>query len=233
MEIINRPKAIVDHENLCFKCLQKQDNINKYSIHRSEYGSSFDNYYTYLQLCDECKKEIKEGWFNEEPKMIDKYCADYKFEKDILNYIDTLPLEGQELFWATCAYGACVPYIKGQDYIDYELDILPEWKYEKYYMYVPYRLKIAKERFELCSEPVNVIYSDGSKGCWCLFGGSGEYGQKIRDKYDRPYECYNCDQFHKRYLKIKEMTNEEYKKYKQLRKAKVLLEREPEIEKFI
>lgn len=226
--MINRPKAIKDFENLCFKCLQKQNNINKYFLHRSNYGSSFDNNYTHLQLCDECKKEINEEWFKEEPEIIDGYCADYKYEKDIINFIDNLPLEGQELFWGRCAHGACADHMSGQDWIDRELDILPEWKYKQYSYYVPYRMKVAKERFVLCNEPVNVVYSDSSKGCWCPFGSHGEYEQKVRAG-DRPYKCYNCDQFHKRYESIKEMTDKEYKKYEQIRKAKVLLEKEPEL----
>jgi hypothetical protein len=228
--MINRPKTIENFENLCFRCLQKQNNINKYFIQGRGYGSSFDEFNTYLQLCNECKKEVKEEWFTEEPNIIDEYCEDYKFEEDIRKFINTLPLESKELFWSRCTSGSNSQYrfITPQDWIDNQLDILPEWKY--YSRYKPYRLKVARERFELCNEPVNIVYNDDSKGCWCSFHAHGEYGQKA--DANTGDKCYLCDQFHKRYENIKEMTDKEFKKYEQIRKAKILLEKEPELDEI-
>lgn len=91
-------------------------------------------------------------------------------------------------------------------------------------MYIPTRIKISKERFELCNEPVNVIYHDNSKGCRCPFGGHGEYGQKA--EHNTTSKCYSCLQFHDRYEEIKEMSKDRYEKYKIVREAQVIMEKE-------
>ena len=46
--------AIKDTKNLCYKCLKKKNKVHKIEICGSGYGSSFDNFSTSLQLCDDC-----------------------------------------------------------------------------------------------------------------------------------------------------------------------------------
>jgi hypothetical protein len=213
-----KPKAIDNYEDLCFKCLKK-GNITHYVLCRDEYGSSFDGVHTHLQLCDECKKEVKDEWFNEEPK-IDDYFTRYKYEKNILDFIETLPIEGKELFWNRCASGACTYYMEPQDWIDYELGILPHDKCIEYNLYSPDEIKAYKERFPVCQHPVNIIYNDNYKSCRCPFGAFGEYGQKIGlNIWD---DCYECKHFIKRSTPIKNILSKDYDNYEIYYKSKIL-----------
>jgi hypothetical protein len=216
-------KPIENYDDLCFKCLKQKSNLKKYSLYRSDYGSRFDNNYTFLQICDECEPKDIEMWFDETPEIVDGYCAKYKYEKNIIEFINTLPIEGQELFWNRCAYGACADNMNSQDWIDMKLGILPDEVYEEYGMYSPREIKAYKERFSTCEHPVNVIYNDGSKGCWCPFGAHGEYGQKIDANISD--ECYNCKHYKKRETPIKEMDQNTYKKYERYINAKIHIEK--------
>lgn len=212
---MNRPKAIKDYKGMCFKCLQKKDKINTYYLNRSEYGSSFDNIYTYLQICDDCKPEGIEEWFNEEPEM-DDYYANYKYEKNILEFIKTLPLEGQELFWARCSHGANADYIAGQDWIDYQLDILPHEKCKEYGLYSPQEKKAYQERFPICKHVKIKIYKDGSKGCSCPFGAFGNKDGTAKG-HQTQSECYECVNFELREGEIMtvDLKQEEIKRIKE------------------
>jgi hypothetical protein len=209
---ITTPKAIQDYQNICFKCLKK-DNITKFTIYGRGYGSAFDNINTYLQLCDKCKQLVKQEWFDEEPKLIDEFIEEYQYEDNILNFIKTLPLEGQELFYNRCANGAGASYyMEPQDWIDYYLGILPHEKCKEYGLYSLEEKKAYKERFATCEHPINIIYDDGSKGCWCVFGAHGDYGQKISSNISD--ECYSCQYYKPRTNPIKEMSYDEFQIYK-------------------
>ena len=204
-------KAIDNHENICFKCLQEKP-IKTYHLYRSDYGSSFDNNYTHLQICNNCSPDKIESWFNEEPEIIDGYCANYELEKDILEFVNLLPLEGQELFWNRCAYGACAYIMDSQDWIDKKLGILPDEKYEEYGFYSPRQIEAYKERFPNCEYSTNEIYNDSSKGCWCPFGANGEYGQ-IADAHNISDECYECKYYKPRETEIKDIKHEDFEDY--------------------
>jgi hypothetical protein len=160
-------------------------------------------------------------WFNEKPEMND-YCADYKYEKDIINFVNTLPLQGKELFWNRCAYGACSNIMDSQDWIDMHLGILPDEKYEEYGMYSPSEIKAYKERFPICEYPVTEIFNDGSKGCWCPFGASGNYNQQIGLNISD--ECYYCKYFKVRETPIKEIYSEDFNDYELYMKSKLKAE---------
>lgn len=215
----NKVKFIENYENICFKCLEEKPHIKEYSLHRSEYSSSFDNYYTYLQLCDDCKPEGIEEWFDETPEMIDGYCADYKHEGKIIDFIDTFPLEGQELFWNRVAYGACADTMDSQDWIDDKLGILPDEVYEEEYdMYSPRQIKAYEENFPTCEHPINIIYDDDSKGCKCPFGSFGKYNQELDGNiWD---SCFECENYKKRETPIKEMTEDLYDKHEMYMRGK-------------
>lgn len=214
---------IKDYEKICFKCLKEKSKLEKFYLHRSNYGSSFDNCYTYLQICEDCKPKDIEKWFNEEPEIVDGYCAKYKYEQNIIDFVNTFPIEGQELFWNRCAYGACADNMDSQDWIDMQLGILPDEKYKEYGMYSPSEIKAYEERFPTCEHPVNVVYSDDSKGCWCPFGASGEYGQQISPNISD--ECYGCEHYKKRETPIKEMDRDTYDKYEKYINAKIYIEK--------
>lgn len=205
-------RAIDDYEHVCFKCLNEKQNLESYHLYRSEYGSSFDNNYTYLQLCDDCKPEGIKEWFDETPEIIDGYCANYELESKITEFIDTLPLQGQELFWNRCAYGACADTMDSQDWIDDKLGILPDEVYEEEYsMYSPRQIKAYQERFPTCEHPVNAAFNDGSIGCYCPFGASGKKDQKV--DYNISSECFGCERYKQREAPRKDMDYSTYKKY--------------------
>jgi hypothetical protein len=201
--------AIEDYENICFKCLEKKK-VEKYHIYRNSYGSSFDNQHTMLQICEECKPEGIKQWFDEEPVM-DEYYAKYTYETNIIDFVNTLPLEGQELFWNRCNGGACAYQMDSQDWIDDKLGILPDEIYEEYSMYSPRQIKAYKERFPVCEYPVNAKFDDDSFGCYCPFGASGNKDQKVDGNISD--ECYGCEKFKERKSPIKEMDYDTYKKY--------------------
>lgn len=188
-------EAIKDFDGLCFRCLSKKI-IQKYSLYRSDYGSSFDNNYTYLQICDNCKPDNIGEWFDEEPEMIDGYCADYKYEDKILGFVDTFPLEGRELFWNRCASGACAYTMESQDWIDMQLGILPDEVYEDYGMYSPRQIKAYKERFPVCKYTFITEYKDGSRGSNCPYGAFGD--ENGADGLNISSECYECSRFQER-----------------------------------
>ena len=99
-----------------------------------------------------------------------------------------------------------------QDWIDYKLNILTHEKCKEYGLYSPQEKQAYKERFPICQHPVNVIFEDESKGCWCPFGAYGEYGQKTgRNLYDG---CYECKYFEKRRTPIKYISEKDWIDYK-------------------
>lgn len=220
---MSKIKPIEKYDKICFKCLKEKDELKKYYLNRYEYGSKFDNMVTYLQICNECSPEGIEEWFNEKPEMKHDCYAVYKYEQNIIDFIDTLPIQGQELFWNRCASGAIAYYMDSQDWIDMKLGILPDEKYEAYYMISPRQIKAYEERFTTCEYPVNVVYSDDSKGCWCPFGASGEYGQQISPNISD--ECYGCEHYKKRETPIKEMDWNTYGKYEKYIRAKIYIEK--------
>ena len=122
-------KGIVALENtcLCMKCL-KNKATHIYQIQNRGYGSIFDSTYTKFQVCDDCDSEDFQVWVDEEPVWNDEYEV-YKYEDNIIEFIDSLPLESQELFYNRFDDNE---YMEGQDWIDYELGELSEEKCEDY-----------------------------------------------------------------------------------------------------
>lgn len=210
-------KAIMDYKNVCMKCLNKKDTLIKTEMYGRGYGSDFDNFNSTLCLCSDCYIPDLELWFDEEPEKKD-YIQEYKYENNIHDFIKSLPLEGRELFENTMGSGCHGMYMEQQDWIDLELGILPDEKYEEYGMYSPSTVKAYEERFPTCENPVNITYSDNSKGCWCPFGASGSYGQTVGLNVSD--ECKDCEYYKKRETPIKEMSNNTYKKYEQYIKGK-------------
>ncbi|TCJ00424.1 hypothetical protein [Cytobacillus praedii] len=212
-------KAIENYEYVCFCCL-KEKPIQKYSVYGRGYGSDFDNNNTHLQLCNDCKPPIIEDWFNETPS-VDEYIEKYNNEDKICSFINTLPLQGQELFWNRCAHGACADSMESQDWIDDKLGILPDEVYENdYMMYSPRQFKAYEERFPTCEHPVNKVYSDGSKSCYCPFGASGNYNQEVDRNVST--ECFGCEKYKVRQTPIKEMDSETYNNYEMYIRGKAV-----------
>lgn len=117
-------------KDLCFKCLQRGLPINVYELKYRGYGSIYDSHNTKLQLCNECVGGMDnhielEKWFNEKPKIID-YEEEYEYERNIDNYIETLPIQGKELFLNQIAGGICAFVKDSQEWIDRELGLISD-----------------------------------------------------------------------------------------------------------
>lgn len=199
-------KPIKYSEHLCFKCLKEHKHINTYSIYGRGYGSSFDNDNTKLQLCDECNESDAEEWFAENPTIKEgDFYENYKYEKNIFDFIKTLPIQGRELFENSLSYGAFSYSMDSQDWIDIELGVAPDEVYKRNCMYSSSERKAYEERFPTCKKVYLKTYSDGSGGCRCLFGAFGEKdgscGLNISDA------CYKCKSYEKKDVdeKLKEI----------------------------
>jgi len=211
---MNPNQAIQNPEIVCFNCL-KETIVHKIKIPAFGWGSQFDNFSTEIHLCDECIKLTNSEWWKlktikGETDLDGEY---YEYEDEILKFVEQMPLAGQELFYNRYATGEFVNFhMEAQDWIDYKLNILPHEKCKEYGLYSPQEIQAYKERFPICQHPVNVIYEDESKGCWCPFGAYGEYGQKIG--LDICDECYECKYFEKRRTPIKYISEKDWIDYK-------------------
>lgn len=189
-----KAKPVEYNEHICFKCLQNKENIHTYRINYRGYGSMFDNDNTKLQLCDSCNQEELKEYFNEEPEIEDGYCENYLHEEDILNFVNTLPIQGQELFKNTCSSDS---YLEPQDWIDIELELAPDEIYKRYSMYSPSEIKAYEDRFPTCKQVYKKVWNDGSSGCWCNFGANGN-SDGSASEYNVSDECYYCKHYEKK-----------------------------------
>lgn len=209
----NKIKPIEYSESLCFKCLKELDNVKKYDLIERGYGSDFDGMSSVIQLCSKCDDERLEECFGEHPTY-SEYWEEYKLEDYIHNFIKELPTQGRELFENSCARGWTVDTIDSQDWIDIDLKIADDNTYKKWGFYSPSEIKAYENRFPTCANIYRKEYSDGSAGCYCPFGASGNSdgscGINISD------ECYYCKNY-----KRKEDDNIEVIKESSLNKSKL------------
>ena len=200
-------KGIVALEDtsVCMKCL-KNKATHTYRIYGRGYGSAFDMSDTKFQCCDECDKPEYEEWFNE-TEIMDDYDETYQHEEKILDLINSLPLESQELFKNRFDNDGW--HMESQDWIDYQLDELPHEKCKEYGYYSPKDIEAYKTKFTTCEYVANVTWNDGSKGSWCPFGASGDYGQKVDKCLNLSDECTDCTYYKLRENSIKEIKGED------------------------
>lgn len=204
-------KGIVALEDtsVCMKCL-KNKATHTYRIYGRGYGSAFDMSDTKFQCCDECDKSEYKEWFNE-IEVMDDYIETYQHEEKILDLINSLPLESQELF--KNRFDNDEWHMESQDWIDYQLDELPHEKCKEYGYYSPKDIEAYETKFTTCEYVANVTWNDGSKGSWCPFGASGDYGQKV-DKYvNLSDECTDCTYYKLRENSIKEIKGEDFQEW--------------------
>lgn len=205
--------AIENPENVCFNCL-KETKVHKIHIPALGYGSSFDNFSTRIQLCDDCCSVTNPDWWklNVIKGKTDLEGEHYEYEDEILNFVNQMPLAGQELFYNRCATGADADNMEAQDWIDYRLGILPHEKCKEYGLYSPQEIQAYEERFPKCKHVKIKVYGDGSKSSKCFrsaFGdGNGNCGLNMSD------ECYLCDSFEERdgELQVIDVLEEFYKR---------------------
>ena len=228
MEVLLLYEAIKDPKNVCFKCLEKikEGELHRIKIPALGYGSQFDNWSTNIQLCHECLKKTNLKWWELEIENFgeDDWCEKYKYENEIFDYIDTLPIEGQELFWNRCSDGNYYP-MDAQDWIDYKLNLLPHEKCKEYGLYSPEERQAYQERFPICKHVQLIKYKDGSSGCKCIRGAFGNKDGTAKG-HQTQSECYNCTHFKVRKGEIMtvDMKNEEIKRLKrQIRELAIKL----------
>lgn len=216
---MERVLAIKNHEGLCWKCLQSFDKsqIHIIKIHEMGYGSAFDGERTELHLCDECYqdsiKDNKELWSMEETSCEwdeDRHgFTEYKYETEMLDYIDNLPLQGKQ--FVKNEFNSDGWRMEPQDWIDYKLDILPHEKCKEYWLYSPEEIKAYSDRFTTCEYPTNRIWDDNSKGCQCPLGSMGNYNQTIDSNISS--ECYECKYYKPRVTPIKDISSDDFEDY--------------------
>lgn len=225
---MDKVKAITNHEGLCWKCLQSFDKSKIHNIHIGSlgYGSAFDGVNTKLQLCDNCYEKSNPEIWSMKTHQYNDYCEKYICEEEMLAYINGLPIQGQQFVKNEFATGWNADNMKPQDWIDYELDILPHEKCKEYGMYSPQEIKAYNNRFQSCEYVTNRIWNDKSKASYCPFGASGDYGQKCSCNIST--ECYECKYYTKRTTPIKDVDNNDFKDYMEYLRLKI---REDELRK--
>ena len=143
--MMEKIKAIENHENLCWKCLESKNNIHKIVIPEMGYGSRFDGESTEIHLCEECYQESikknKELWSMEEE---DCEFSEYKHEKAMLDYIKEMPIQGKQFVWSE--FNSSNWKLDSQDWIDHELEILSHEKCEEYGIWSPEKTKCRGSR---------------------------------------------------------------------------------------
>ena len=216
--------AIENPENTCFNCLQSYPQIHEILIPTLNHNSKFTNFSTRLYLCNNCLSLTNSNWWKLE--FVKTYTEDnmmqlhYKYEKEILDFINKMPLAGQELFYARYGSGANADLMRGQDWINYSLGILPHEKCKKYGYYSSQEIKAYQERFPKCEHPTNRICNEESKNSWCPFGAIGEYNQKSYDKGSDD-NCYECEYFQERITPIRDIMECDWKDYEVYYKCKI------------
>jgi hypothetical protein len=191
-------KAIENPENVCFNCLQKGE-VHKIHISALGYGSSFDNWSSEIHLCPSCLAQTNsELWELEEiqcewDRKDNHGFTEYKYEKEILEFVNNMPIEGKELFFNRYSSGDSY-YMESQDWIDYELGILPHEKCKEYCMYSPDEERAYQEKFPICDNVKIVKYEDGSQGLRCPFGAFGNKDGTAQG-HQTQNECYECRVF--------------------------------------
>lgn len=208
--------AIKDEAGLCWKCLKKFEKVNIIHFGELGYGSGFDGFETELHLCDKCLQETN-GLFNLEVITEDDERGHigyehYDNEDKIFAYFESLPLVSKQFIYNEFDTGFDARIMEPQDWIDYQQEMLPYEKAKDYGLYAHEEIKAYRERFPICAHPVNKIYHDNSKGCWCPFGAHGEYGQKD-SQYNISDECYQCPHFKERTEPIKDILDKDWNDY--------------------
>lgn len=191
---------IENRETLCHNCLQDKEDIKSYSTYGRGYGSSFDNDNETVQLCSDCRKGIEEDlnkWFNESCEY-DEYYENYKYEKEIIEFIDGLPIQGREIVVNQTSSGACSEYLDSQDWIDIELDIAGDEVYKRNGMYSPSERKAYKYRFPTCKHTYLKVWSDGSAGTRCSKHSFVSGNKDFTCSSNISSECYYCNDYEKK-----------------------------------
>lgn len=209
-------EPIKNVNDICFKCLQKKEEIIKIPLYPLGYESFFDNWGTEIHLCKDCINscinpsiwDISSGTLRTVKKAIAYTDGNstietlyYSHEDEIVDYINQLPIQSQELIFNRFAWGSSIVPMKPQDWIDYQLGTLSHENSKKYGLISLDELKAYHKRFPVCkyvrilTELDKPIYSS------CPFGCEGNVDGKCSDIVP-PINCYNCEFFKEKEIGI-------------------------------
>jgi len=219
--------TINDPESTCFNCLKEYQQLHTIHIPALNHNSKFENFSSRLYLCPICYNLTNPIWWNLE--IIKSYTEhnmmqlNYKYESEILDFIDQMPLAGQELFYARFGKGLNCGSMKGQDWIDYGLGKLSNKKCKEYGYFSFEERKAYYERFHVCDKVRIVVYEDDEnskddnnnhKESRCPFGAFGNE-DGTSEGYKPHHQCYECKVFEVRDSKseIEVMNKEDFEIY--------------------
>jgi len=215
---INPHIAIQNPENICFNCLQ-EGNVHIIHIPALNHGGKFQLFSSRLQLCPTCYNLTNPIWWKLE--IIKSYSEynmlqlNYKYESEILNFINQMPLAGQELFYARYGNGINCDLMQGQDWIDCALDKLPHEKCKEYGYYSLEERKAYYDKFHICDKVRIVVKDkDNYKESRCPFGAFGN-DDGTSEGHKPHHQCYECQMFETRdsESEIKVMDKEDFEIY--------------------
>lgn len=193
--------ALKNSDALCWNCLGHFNEIHIIKIEDLGYGSYFDGCGTEIHLCKNCYEKSRDLWNLEIIKDANGFEM-YSNEEDIYEFINNMPLEGRQFVRNEFENGWNTHPMDPQDWIDYELGILPYEKCKDYGLFAPEEIQAYKDRFPKCSYPVLRVFSDGSSSTWCPFGAYGTKEQEVGLNISS--ECYQCSHYTERKDSIKQ-----------------------------
>jgi len=181
--------------SVCMKCLC-EGTTNVVEIGGLGYGGQFDGFGTKVVLCDSCMADTNPEWWkltivtdtNENGVEIGEQ---YECEEEILAFIQSCPLEGQELFYNSLSKDIWgYPLLEPQEWIDYQLGTLPHEKCKEYGLFSPQELEAYKARFPICAQVNKYVFPDTSSGTSCVYGAwGGEDGDCFSHGSTACHEC--------------------------------------------
>lgn len=152
---------------------------------------------------------------------IDETFFKYEHEREMYDYINNLPIEGQELVYNRLAEGKYDP----QEWIDYYLGELSYELCKKNHWVFNGEFESYQEHYGRCGHVKNLVWGDGSKGSQCFIHPivNGKYGGICKDIGTG---CYNCEYFIERRGNVEDIELKDYsssiKKLESLREKEVL-----------
>lgn len=116
-------------DDVCMIC-QQRPATKAYTFDRPRgHGSCFDGETGVLLCCRQCDDAKFAKWFYERPTK-SEWGEHYRFELELFEFLEALPVNSQERFWNHATPGGC--QMDSQDWIDLHLGELSEEKRKEF-----------------------------------------------------------------------------------------------------
>lgn len=211
-------------KEICYHCLSNND-LEEFYFEDIGWNSKFDGLESKIILCKNCIEKLKPLWIP--PKTItvedihfpEYSTATYAFEEELFEFIENCDIRIKELFFNQYNEGFQFKKIDSQDWIDYNLGILPHEKCKKYGFISPEETKEYNEKYPNCKHVYNSQIGD-IKFSQCIFNAKGDYNGNTVENTST--QCYNCPHFvkrtrNKKYKDIRYQEIEEYNTYQKIK----------------